>query len=120
MTFIPSYIDAVRDPARRPQAIEEMRKLDPKIAKQTDLVAPYLTLGAVDDAYRAIFDALDRNDPWSHDWDMSHVWSQDGHEFRTDPRFAQLAERLGIVDYWKQYGYPDECQAGQDTVVVCS
>jgi TolB-like protein/Tfp pilus assembly protein PilF len=118
--FIPTFVDAVRDPAKRPATIEEMRKLDPKVAKQTELIAPYLALGAVDDAYRVMFDALDRNDPWSHDWDLSHVWGDDGRKFRTDPRFAQLAERLGIVDYWKQYGFPDNCKSGTDTAVVCS
>jgi hypothetical protein len=118
--FIPAFVDAVRDPARRPATIEEMRKLDPRVAKQTELIAPYLALGAIDDAYRVMFDALDRNDPWSHDWDLSHVWGEDGRKFRTDPRFAQLAERLGIVDYWKQYGFPDQCKSGTDTPVVCS
>jgi tetratricopeptide (TPR) repeat protein len=119
--FMGPYVDALRDPAKRTAAIAEMRKLDPKIAKQTDLIAPYLELGAVDEAYDAIFDALDRNDrSWSDEWDLSHVWSEDGRKFRTDPRFARLAQRLGIVDYWKQYGFPDSCKAGQNSVVVCS
>ena len=38
--FIGPYVDAVRDPSKRPAAIAEMRKLDPKIAKQTDLIGP--------------------------------------------------------------------------------
>jgi TolB-like protein/Flp pilus assembly protein TadD len=118
--FIPAWVDAVRDPAKRPEALEAMRKLDPKVAKQTQLIGPYLALGSVDDAYRAIFDALDREDPWAHDWDLGHVWGEDGRKFRTDPRFAQLAERLGLVEYWKQYGFADACEAGQDTAVVCS
>ena len=28
---------------------------------------------------------------------------------------------MGIVDYWKQYGYPDGCRAGSgDVPVVCA
>jgi hypothetical protein len=29
--------------------------------------------------------------------------------FRRDPRFPAFAERLGMIDYWKQYGPPDSC-----------
>ena len=36
--------------------------------------------------------------------------------FRNDPRFARIAERIGFVDYWKQYGYPDGCRAGPGDV----
>ena len=118
--FIGPYVDAVRDPSKRPAAIAEMRKLDPKIAKQTDLIGPYLQLGAVDEVYDTLFEALDRDGrSWATTWDFEHVWSEDGRKFRADPRFARLAQRIGIVDYWKQYGFPDSCEAGQDTVVVC-
>jgi hypothetical protein len=54
------------------------------------------------------------------DWDLSEVWSPEGAPVRRSPRFAELAERIGIVDYWKQYGYPDGCSAGQGTAIVCS
>jgi len=119
--FIGPYVDAVRDPAKRPAAIAEMRKLDPKIAKQTDLIGPYLQLGAVDEVYDTLFEALDRDDrSWATEWDFEHVWNEDGRKFRADPRFARLAQRIGILDYWKQYGFPDSCETGQDTVVVCS
>ena len=108
-------------PARRPAAIAEMRRIDPKIAKQTDLIGPYLQLGAVDQVYDTLFEALDRDGrSWATTWDFEHVWNVDGRKFRADPRFARLAQRIGIVDYWKQYGFPDFCQAGQDTVIVCS
>jgi tetratricopeptide (TPR) repeat protein len=119
--FIGPYVDAVRDPTKRAAAIAEMRKLDPKIAKQTDLIGPYLQLGAVDEVYDTLFEALDRDDrSWATAWDFEHVWNEDGRKFRADPRFARLAQRIGIVDYWKQYGFPDSCETGQDTVVVCS
>ena len=39
---------------------------------------------------------------------------------RKDPRFGELAERIGMLDYWKQYGFPDGCRAGKDTPIVCS
>jgi hypothetical protein len=53
-------------------------------------------------------------------WDMAGVWMQEGAAFRRDPRFADFAGRIGMVDYWKQYGFPDGCRAGEATPVVCS
>ena len=53
-------------------------------------------------------------------WDLNHAWGPEGETFRKDPRFAELARRIGIVEYWKQYGFPDGCSAGHDTPIVCS
>ena len=50
-----------------------------------------------------------------------HARSVDAAGFRKDPRFAKLAERIGLLDYWKQYGYPDHCSAGSgDRALVCT
>jgi hypothetical protein len=80
-----------------------------------------LHLGATDAVYELIFAALDE-DPasWVKRWDLNHAWGPEGEAFRKDPRFAELAQRIGIVEYWKQYGFPDGCSAGQDTPIVCS
>jgi adenylate cyclase len=119
--FIDPFVDALADPAKRPAAIATMRKFDPKIAKQTDLISPYLQLGAVDEVYDALFKAVDQNDhKWMAESDFAHAWTDDGHAFRTDARFADLATRIGILDYWKQYGFPDNCRATQDKPIVCS
>lgn len=29
--------------------------------------------------------------------------------FRQDPRFQAFVTRLGLMDYWKQHGPPDDC-----------
>jgi Flp pilus assembly protein TadD len=119
--FIDPFVDAIADPSKRPAAIATMRKLDPKIAKQTDLISPYLQLGAVDQVYDVLFKAIDEKDrKWIADSDFAHAWTDDGHAFRTDARFADLAARIGILDYWKQYGFPDNCRATQDKPIVCS
>jgi adenylate cyclase len=119
--LIGPFVDAVADPAKRPAAIAQMRRLDPEVVKQTELVAPYLQLGAVDAAYEAVYQAMTTGDrSWLHEWDFGHAWTQDGRAFRADPRFGDLAERIGILDYWKQYGFPDGCRAGQDEPIVCS
>ena len=52
---------------------------------------------------------------------MMHAWVPENAAFRNDPRFARIAERIGFVEYWKQYGYPDGCRAGPgDVPFVCS
>ena len=33
---------------------------------------------------------------------------------------SELAQRMGFVDYWKQYGFPDACRPGTDAAVTCS
>ncbi len=119
--YIPKYVEALADPAKRPAFIAEMRAIDPAVAKQADLVQAYIELGALDVVYPLLFESLDA-DPlaWLHSWDFSFAWTPEGEALRRDPRFAKLAARIGMVDYWKQYGYPDGCRAGDDTPIVCS
>jgi len=115
------FVDAVADPALRPKVIAEMRAVDPKIAKQSDFVHPYLQLGQVDLVYGILLGALDEQpSKWKEKWDLTLAWAPDGEAFRRDRRFAELAARIGMLDYWKQYGYPDGCRAGDDTPIVCS
>ena len=52
---------------------------------------------------------------------VMNTWSVDSVAFRQDPRFGELARRMGLVDYWKQYGFPDGCRAGSgDVAIVCA
>jgi hypothetical protein len=58
---------------------------------------------------------------WAHKWDVMNAWSVESAAFRRDPRFGELARRMGLLDYWKQYGFPDACRAGSgDVAVVCA
>ena len=114
------FVDALANPKLRPEVVASMREIDPKIAPQVQFVGPYLQMGEVDLVYRILEDELRRdNNDWASNWDLAHAWSPEGRRFRSDKRFGPLAERLGMVDYWKQYGYPDACRAGADAVVVC-
>lgn len=115
------FVDALADPKLRPEVVASLRKIDPEIAPQIGFVGPYLQLGEVDLVYRILEDELrrDSND-WASTWDLAHAWTPEGRKFRSDKRFGELAERIGMVDYWKQYGYPDGCRAGTDVILVCS
>ena len=115
-------IAALADPAKRAKTVAEMRALDPNVATQDQLISSYLALGETDLAYRLMFESLDRHDrAWVFDgWGPSEAWGAEGAALRRDPRFGELAQRMGLLDYWKQYGFPDGCRAGQGTAVVCS
>ena len=53
------YVDAIADPAQRPAMVAKLRAVDPKVARQVDLVQPYLQLGQTDLVYQIIDDTLD-------------------------------------------------------------
>jgi TolB-like protein/Flp pilus assembly protein TadD len=119
--YVPQYVEALADPAKRPALVEQMRAIDPAVVKQVNLMQAYIELGALDVVYPLVFESL-AADPlaWLREWDFNFAWTPEGAAFRRDPRFAELAERVGMVDYWKQYGFPDGCRAGEDTAIVCS
>jgi TolB-like protein/tetratricopeptide (TPR) repeat protein len=74
------------------------------------LVTLLTRLGAVDQAYDVANRALDefvRDDWYGGPWTV--LWLPDMRAFRKDPRFQAFATRLKLIDYWKQYGPPDEC-----------
>jgi TolB-like protein/Flp pilus assembly protein TadD len=107
------FIDAVADPAKRPAMVALLQSVDPKVAKQVDLVQPYLQLGQIDLVFKIMNESLDDDRiAWIHQWDVMHLWTPEARALRRDPRFPALVQRLGLVDYWKQYGYPDGCIAG--------
>ncbi len=118
--LVPRYVDAVANPALRPAVVATMRAFDPTVVPQVKFIEPYLQLGQLDLAFSIIDGAL--REPAGQPGvrvDLKHVWAPEGRALRTDPRFAAVAERLGMVDYWKQYGYPDGCRAGTDAPIVC-
>jgi TolB-like protein/Tfp pilus assembly protein PilF len=122
-SVIPTWIDAIADPAKRPAVVAAMRAFDPDVATQADFIQPYLQLGETDLVYRIMLDALEKDrTAWVDEWDAMHLWSVDAAKFRRDPRFGEVAQRMGLVDYWKQYGYPDACQPGTSdaTPITCS
>jgi TolB-like protein len=114
------FVDALEHPARRPALVAELRRLDPKVARQGDLVGTYLDLGEIDLAFDILLAALDEDPKAWVRWDLNKAWGPQGKAFRSHPRFGELTRRMGLQDYWKQYGYPDGCHAGDDVPIVCS
>ena len=41
---------------------------------------------------------------------LSQVWNNWSVELRQDPRFKEWVKKLGYVDFWRKYGWPDRCR----------
>jgi TolB-like protein len=104
---------ALADPVKRPSAIVALQQLLSKSAGvnlRMSIVDYLVQLGSLDSAFSAANDTADiciRNGATGCAW--AFLWVPDMRPFRSDPRFAVFAERLGLLDYWKQYGPPDGC-----------
>lgn len=75
------------------------------------LIMWYTNLGELDFAYEAADRALERfalSDMVGAAWGI--LWIEEMRAFRRDSRFQAFVERLGLVEYWSQYGPPDNCE----------
>lgn len=66
----------------------------------------YLMLGLHDEAIR---EAL-RSKPDAGQILLLMAWSGVDRAFREHPRFAELAQRDGLLEFWDRYGDPDFCR----------
>jgi len=46
--------------------------------------------------------------------EQDFLWVPEAAPMRRLPGFADLAEALGLMSYWKQYGWPDDCRPVSD------
>ena len=68
-----------------------------------------VALGDVDGSYQVINDYVEKPRPRAASRNLGFLWAPETQAVRRDPRFVALAERMRLVDYWKQYGPPDAC-----------
>jgi hypothetical protein len=88
-------------------ALNAQASSDP--ATRNDLLAALGTFGRVDQAY-----ALLADQQFQHSIDTALLFRPDFDAVRADPRFMQVAARLGLVRYWRRSGYwPDFCTREQ-------
>ena len=77
-----------------------------------NIVLPdYAILDRIDDAYRLV--DLVQGSIDGNDWIM--FWRRDMAAFRQDPRFAEIVKEGGLVDYWREHGWPDACKPAGDS-----
>ncbi len=107
---------ALTDPSRRLEADQALRSFVPRLLASSDddrvkmfFVDALVMAGNLDAAYEMIEQFLDRRLETTGAVEWSEIWAPEMSPFRQDPRFGALAARLGLVDYWRRYGPPDEC-----------
>jgi len=114
---------ALANPSLRPAARQSLERLLPRLqGEDVDartkgfFLSLLVMLGALDPAYALADQLLDSRPAtrWNADW--SDLWLPEMRPFRQDSRFQRLVERLGLIDYWRQYGPPDECDLRDRTL----
>ena len=50
---------------------------------------------------------------------INGIWFPVMKEVRQLPRFKELVREIGLIDYWKEYGWPDLCHPVADDDFVC-
>jgi TolB-like protein/DNA-binding winged helix-turn-helix (wHTH) protein len=121
------FCAALADPAQRPAADRALRDFRPRLVQSSDadrvkmfFVAAFTLIGDLAGAYELTQDLLDQRlaANGSGDVDWGEIWTPEMRSFRRDPRFQALAMRLKLIDYWKHFGPPDECDF-HDAMVTC-
>jgi TolB-like protein len=118
---------ALGDPAKKPAARQALQSLVDKLevgnqmsANWRDLIFDFVMLDALDPAYdlaNRYVDEFERSGIGGGAT-LSFLWLPEMRPFRKDPRFQRLTTRLNYIDYWKQYGPPDDCEL-KDSKLVC-
>ncbi len=57
-------------------------------------------------------------DNWNNDYEI--LWLPQFSHFRSSPEFKQLSEDLGLVAYWREFGFPPQCRAVGDADFECA
>ncbi|MEO8018816.1 MAG: protein kinase, partial [Pseudomonadota bacterium] len=121
---------ALAEPARRVNAITALDALNRQRTnpgmESFDLLmfsmTWYTMLGDVDRAYLV-------SDRWlaeSRRTGRSGIpfnlgfWLPAMQPFRADPRFFGLTQRMGLTEYWRQFGPPDDCRLQGDTLTCAA
>ena len=47
------------------------------------------------------------------------IWQEAFREQRKTPEFFELMERAGLVEYWREFGWPDDCASLDQTLAEC-
>lgn len=105
------FVEAKLDATKSPLFLEALAEHETVLPFNV-LVPGYARFGRMDDAYRVVntnLDLLGQSVWWT-------FWQSEMAPFRQDPRFASLVTEVGLLDYWREHGWPDVCQPAGDSV----
>jgi TolB-like protein len=118
-----AFYAALADPVKRPAALGALQDFVPVLKTSVVegrtrmfFIDAFVMIGALDGAYDLANWSVDQRTqtPGSIEW--SDVWAPEMRSFRSDARFQALMTRLKLVDYWKQFGPPDNCELKDDNL----
>jgi TolB-like protein len=80
----------------------------------------YAMLGALDDAFATAQRLVQKFTQTGilNTAHLSGLWLPEHRAFRRDPRFSEFAASLGLFDYWKEQGPPDDCELQDGRLIV--
>ena len=50
---------------------------------------------------------------------LENIWHPDNLELRGSVRLFEALQKVGLVDYWENYGWPDLCEDLPPDRVAC-
>jgi tetratricopeptide (TPR) repeat protein len=113
--FAPVLVEAVRDPGKTSAALAALEATAIKSPQFDRLLYAFLyDLEDPDPLFDAIDATIDRGGGMYAFW---RIWEPQFTHLRNHPRFREIAARVGFVDYWRQFGWPDQCRPEQDSFV---
>jgi len=122
---VPLCVRAFADPALVPELAAALKDLDTLSAEQT---APIIgTINGLDQCYTLVGDddgAVNMVEKAMREFNWYAVntfWQPDEgtKRLRQHPRFRALMEEMGLVDYWRDNGWPDRCRAAGADDFAC-
>jgi TolB-like protein len=117
--------DALTDGANRSNAVQALDAFSNAVTPQQvgpelsmHVLAWFTMLGELDRAYGFVERVLQQHLPQqTPSLFLPWIWLPELLPLRGDPRFQELVRRFRLIDYWKQYGPPDECDLRGDMLV---
>jgi TolB-like protein len=104
------------DPARREEAAAALDAMPAELRfAMNNFYLQYAALGDVERAVRTTRNNLDYP---PGDW-MRQWWSPEFAVVRRDPRFAELADKAGLLALWRVRGAPDLCRFDERGALQC-
>jgi TolB-like protein len=127
--WFPECVRARDDPGKVPGLVDAMEKtiLQYKSGQLTEMQAFYwvgdvidcsIWLGKPDFAFELLLDEDSTTffgEPAPTEAVFLNMFTPDGEVLRQDPRFRKLVVDSGLLDYWRQWGWSDYCEADGDS-----
>jgi tetratricopeptide (TPR) repeat protein len=119
--------EALADQSKRQAALTALEKLtrDPAWSRADPrsrqfVLYLYAKFGALDELYAEMNRLLVQGDgAFPAIIAIGSMWSPEMLPFRQDARFQGLVEQVGLIDYWSEFGPPDDCTLA-DRKLSCS